>query len=226
MLTLYIGNKNYSSWSLRAWLLLRVLDIPFEERQLQLFGDAFQREVARVSPAGRVPVLVDDGFAVWDTLAIAEYVAERFPDRGAWPADPRARARARSVCAEMHSGFGAVRNHLPMNIEADLPGALWPAAVRADIARIVGLWEDLLARDGRDGFAAGHGPFLFGRFCAADAFFAPVVSRFVTYHVPVPQASAAYMDAILALPSMREWSAQARAEQTFIPEDEPYRDAR
>src|SRR5438876_12308414 len=177
---LYIGNKNYSSWSLRAWLLLRQAGIAFDEVPLRLSfnGDSdFKRALAAVSPAGRVPVLVDDGFAVWDTLAIAEYLAERHPEKQLWPADRLQRARARSLCAEMHSGFGALRNRCPMNIEASLPevGARaereWPD-VMADLRRIDAMWSEQLAASG--------GPFLFGAFGAVDAFYAPVCSRITT----------------------------------------------
>lgn len=218
MLTLVIGNKNYSSWSLRAWLLLRVLDVDFEERKLKLSTDEFYREILPISPAGRVPVLLDGDFAVWDTLAIAEYVAERFPDRGVWPSDARDRARARSVCAEMHAGFGALRDAMPMNIEAHLPGCGDPPAVRTDIARITGIWEELR------GHHAASGPFLFGPFGASDAFYAPVAMRFATYAVDVSEVCAGYMEAIHSLPAMAEWIAAALTEKTFLAEDEPYRD--
>lgn len=223
MLTLYTGNRNYSSWSLRAWLLLRAFEVPFDDRRLELFSGEFRATLAPITPTGRVPVLVDDGFAVWDSLAIAEYVAEYVAARGdgrtVWPRDPRQRARARSICAEMHAGFGALRSHLPMNIEADLPAGLWPGPVRADIARIVSMWREL-----RDTGPVG-GPFLFGGFSAADAFYAPVVTRFVSYRVAVPTVCADYMRAVQALPAMREWRALALAEHRFLPEDEPYRDA-
>jgi len=219
-LTLLIGNRNYSSWSLRAWLLMRQAAIPFEERLVALGSEAFGREVRRHSPAGRVPVLVDAGFAVWDTLAIAEYLAERFPDRGIWPGDAQDRARARSVCAEMHAGFGALRSQMPMNIEARLPGRGWNLQVQDDVDRIVEIWSTLRERH------AAHGPFLFGRFCAADAFFAPVVSRFETYAVPTPPPCDAYRQAVLALPAMRDWTEGALAERAFLAEDEPYRRVR
>ena len=217
MLTLYIGNKNYSSWSLRAWLLLRQLGVAFAERKLTLFGDAFHRELAGVSPAGLVPVLLDDGFAVWDTIAIAEYVAERSPDRRVWPAEARARARARSLCAEMHAGFAHLRTRMPMNLEARLPGIGRTPEVQRDIDRITGMWEELR------GAHAGEGAFLFGEFGAVDAFYAPVVTRFVTYDVKVPDVCAAYMNAMQTLPAMREWTEAALAERCFIPEEEPYR---
>ena len=223
MLELYIGNKNYSSWSLRAWLLLEQLGIPFTEHRLRLDWQAdstFKRTLLAIAPTGRVPLLVDDGFAVWDSLAIAEYVAERFADRGVWPRDARARARARSLCAEMHSGFGALRERLPMNIEASLP-EIGPRivcehpGVADDLARIESMWSEQLAASG--------GPFLFGAFSAADAFYAPVCSRLRTYGVPLSPIARAYADRIHDLPSMRRWCEAARAEHEFVAEDEPYR---
>ncbi|MBS4037103.1 MAG: glutathione S-transferase, partial [Hydrogenophaga sp.] len=181
-LQLYIGNKNYSSWSMRPWVLLRQAGIPFEEIMVRFdsfdAGSSFKQQLKAISPVGKVPVLVDEGFPIWDTLAIAEYVAERFPDRQLWPADPRARARARSVCAEMHSGFTALRGACPMNIEASLPDVgrlIWrdQPGVRADVARLCGLWGELLA-------AQPAGSLLFGAFTVADAFFAPVCMRIRT----------------------------------------------
>jgi glutathione S-transferase len=220
-LQLVIGNKNYSSWSMRPWVLMRQLGIAFDEVKLRFDfseGSAFRQAVARVSPAGFVPVLVDDGFAVWDTLAIAEYLAERFP--GVWPADAKARARARSVCAEMHSGFAALRGACPMNIEASLPevGAkVWAEndAVRRNVARIESLWADALHDSG--------GPFLFGAFSAADAFYAPVAMRFATYALPLSERSRGYMARLAAAPGVAAWIADARAEQDFLDFEEPYR---
>ena len=222
---LYIGNKNYSSWSLRPWLLMTQRGIAFEEIKLRLSfedGSPFKRALAAVSPAGTVPVLVDEGFAVWDTLAIAEYLAEKFPGKALWPADPRQRARARSLCAEMHAGFGALRNQFPMNIEASLPeiGAAKlaaDAAVARDVARVSAMWSAQLGASG--------GPFLFGAFGIADAYFAPVCSRFKTYAVPLPGVVAAYVGRVLALPAMQQWVRDAVAENDFLVEDEPYRQA-
>ena len=222
-LQLYIGNKNYSSWSMRPWLLMRQLDIGFEEVALRFDfseGSAFRQTVARVSPAGRVPVLVDDGFAVWDTLAIAEYLHEKFPSAGVWPAAPKERARARSLCAEMHAGFGALRQHCPMNIEASLPEVgrrlmAEQAALRSDLERIERMWSEQLA--------ASSGPMLFGRFSAADAFYAPVCSRIVTHALPVSEVAAAYVSRVMALTSVRAWVAAALEEHHFVAEDEPYR---
>ena len=221
---LYIGNKNYSSWSMRPWVLMTQAGIPFDEVMLRFDafspGSKFKTQVERLNPAGRVPVLVDDGLAVWDTLAIAEYLAERFPGHQLWPADVRARARARSVCAEMHSGFGALRSHFGMNIEAALPevGARVLAEqpeLRDNVARIVAMWSELLAEHG--------GPMLFGAFSIADAFFAPVVMRFRTYAVPVPPPIAAYMERVIALPGVAAWIADALAEKDFLPFEEAYR---
>ena len=224
---LIIGNKNYSSWSMRPWVLMRACGIVFTEEKLRFDfspDSAFRRAVAAVSPAGKVPVLLlNDGFAVWDTLAIAETLAELFPQAGVWPADARLRARARSICAEMHSGFSALRSHCPMNIEASLTeqGArIWAAqaAVQADVARIEALWADALQVSG--------GPFLFGDFGAADAFYAPVVMRLLGYGLPVGDAARAYAGRVAAHPAVAQWMADALAEQDFIADDEPYRTAR
>jgi len=224
MLQLVIANKNYSSWSMRPWVLMRQSGIPFEEVMLP-FDDfepasAFKQGVRALSPAGKVPILVDGSLAVWDSLAIAETLAERFPDKHLWPADPAARARARSICAEMHAGFTGLRTHCPMNIEASLPeiGALvWrdKPAVRTDVARIQAMWEELLAQHG--------GPMLFGDFSIADAYYAPVCMRLRTYALPVSPTVQAYIDRVTALPSVADWIAGALAEQWFVVEDEPYR---
>ena len=223
-LQLYIGNKNYSSWSMRPWVLLAGAGIPFEEQMVRFDSfDAqsrFKSVVAAVNPVGKVPVLVDDGLAIWDTLAIAEYLAERFPDKVLWPASSSARARARSVCAEMHSGFGSLRTHCPMNIEASLPDVgriVWrdQAGVRTDLARLSAMWTDLLEAHG--------GPMLFGQFGITDAYFAPVCSRIRTYALPVSPTVQAYVDRVHALPAVQEWTRQALDEHDFIPFDEPYR---
>ncbi|MFT4102528.1 MAG: glutathione S-transferase [Burkholderiaceae bacterium] len=195
MLDLYVGNKNYSSWSLRGWLLLRGLDIPFEEHALELFTEDFARRLTALGAPARVPVLVDDGQVVWDTMAIAEYVAERFPDRAVWPRDRALRALARSFCAEMHSSFQALRTAMPMNVEADLPGGLWSNAVRDDILRVLAIWYQALALSERANRPGG--PFLFGEFGAVDAFFAPVISRFATYRVELPEPCATYARTVL-----------------------------
>lgn len=216
---LVIGNKNYSSWSMRPWVLMRGLGLPFEERKLSFtlgLGAGFAAAVRAFSPAGRVPVLIDGELAVWDSLAIVEYLHERHPDRGVWPADAAARARARSLAAEMHSGFGALRQHCPMNIEARLPEAgarvlREQPAVQRDLARIGEI------------FAAAEGPFLFGAFGAVDAFYAPVASRVRTYALPLPPAAAAYAERLLAAPGPAAWIADALEEHEWVPEDEPYR---
>jgi len=211
-LTLVIGNRNYSSWSMRAWVLLRQLGIDFEERRLRFDSDEWDAGIGRWSPSGLVPVLWRGGVAVWDTLAIAETVAEWFPDRGVWPADPVARAFARAASAEMHSGFRNLRARMPMNIRASHPGKGMTPEARADIARIERLWAEARRR-----FGAG-GDFLFGRFSAADAMFAPVVTRFITYDVPLDAACVAYCEHIMALPAMKEWVAAAEAEPDEIDE--------
>lgn len=216
MYQLVIGNKNYSSWSMRAWVALRAAGVPFEEKKLALFSEDFADTLGPITPAVQVPVLLDGDLAVWDSLAICEYAAEHYPGRALWPASPRARARARSLAAQMHSGFSALREVLPMNIEATLPGIDLSRAA-ADISRVQAIWSDTRAEFG------GEGPFLFGRFSIADAFYAPVVSRFITYGVSAVGEVRAYMDAMLEAPAVREWMLEARREQTFVPLDEPYR---
>jgi glutathione S-transferase len=225
MLQLLIGNKNYSSWSMRPWVLMRHFGLAFEEVKLRFDfaeGSAFYRELARHTPAGRVPVLLEDGFAVWDSLAIAERVAELLPGQAVWPRDARARARARSLCAEMHAGFGALRQHCPMNIEAHLPevGARVLAgqpAVQRDLQRIVGMWSDALRGSG--------GPFLFGEFSAADAYFAPVVARIRSYALPLPALLQDYAARVWASPGVAAWQVDALAERDFLDFEEPYRQA-
>jgi glutathione S-transferase len=221
---LVIGNQNYSSWSMRPWVLMRQLGLPFDEVKVWFDFDAdspFKREVARHSPAGRVPVLVDDdGFAVWDTLAITEVLHERFPAAGVWPQGARDRARARCLASEMHSGFSALRSACPMNIEASLPEVgqrivAEQPAVHADLARIEQAWDEALAASG--------GPMLFGTFSAADAFFAPVCMRIRGYALPVGEAAQGYVQRVAALPSVAAWMAAALAEKRWLPEDEPYR---
>ena len=224
MLKLFIGNKNYSSWSMRPWVLMRETCIEFQEVMLRFdsfdSGSTFKAGLQDITPVGKVPVLTDKDFAVWDTLAIAEYLAEQFPEKNLWPRDTLARARARSVCAEMHSGFAGLRSACPMNIEAHLPeaGALAlrdQPAVRADLERLIALWRGLLAEH--------HGPMLFGQFGIADAYFAPVVMRFVTYALPVPADVKAYMDRLCALPGVKAWTDGALAEKDFIDFEEPFR---
>lgn len=224
---LMIGNKNYSSWSMRSWVLMRHFELPFEEVMVRFDGfsaeSQFKRRVGRVSPAGRVPVLIDGDLVVWDTLAIAEYLAEKFPQHALWPRDAKARARARCLCAEMHSGFAALRNHCPQNLEAALPAvgarvlAEQPAVVD-DLQRIVAMWDDALGASG--------GPFLFGAFGIADAYFAPVAGRIRTYALPVPAAIGAYVDRVFASPGVAAWLRDALDEHNFVAFDEPYRTSR
>ncbi|MBK6388145.1 MAG: glutathione S-transferase family protein [Rhodoferax sp.] len=224
MLKLYIGNKNYSSWSMRPWVLLKQAGIPFEEVMVRFdsfdTGSTFKNTLKDQTPTGKVPVLVEGDLAVWDTLAIAEYVAEQYPDKQLWPRDKAARARARSVCAEMHAGFTALRGACPMNIEASLQdiGALaWrdKPAVRADVSRLVAMWSELLA--------AHKGPMLFGAFSIADAYFAPVCMRLKTYALPVPAEISAYVERVRALPGVKAWIDDALAEKDFLDFEEPYR---
>ena len=224
MLQLYIGNKNYSSWSMRPWVLLRQAGIAFEERPVRFDsfapGSQFKAQLAGLSPTGKVPVLVDDGLVLWDSLAIAEYLAEKYPDKQLWPADRAARATARSVVAEMHSGFTALRSACGMNIEAHLPetGALiWRdnAGVRADVQRLAAMWSALLQQHG--------GPMLFGAFSIADAFYAPVCMRLTTFALPVPQPIADYVRRVQALPGVKDWIDGALAEADFREFEEPYR---
>ena len=223
MLQLVIGNKNYSSWSMRPWVLMRQFEMAFDEIELRFDftpGSSFYRALAQYTPAGQVPVLLIDGFAVWDTLAIAEALADLHPALPVWPRDLRARARARSLCAEMHAGFGALRSHCPMNIEAALPqvGARLlaeQAGVCRDLQRIDAMWCEQLQ--------AGGGPFLFGEFSAADAYFAPVVARARCYALPLSAAAQAYADRIWASPGVSAWVAEALAERDFLDFEEPYR---
>jgi glutathione S-transferase len=226
MLQLVIGNKNYSSWSMRPWVLMRQFGIAFDELKLRFDftpGSAFYRQLARHTPAAKVPVLLIDGFAVWDTLAIAETLAERHAALALWPGDPLQRARARSLCAEMHAGFDALRSHCPMNIEASLPEVgqrilAEQAAVQQDLSRIDAMWSQQLAASG--------GPFLFGSFCIADAYYAPVVSRLRTYGLPLSAAARAYAERVWAAPGVAAWVADALAERDFLEFDEPYRQSR
>ena len=226
MLKLYIGNKNYSSWSMRPWVLLRQAGIAFDEVMVRFdsFADdgnsTFKNTLKALSPTGKVPLLVDGDLVVWDTLTIAEYLAEQYPDKALWPIEKAARARARSICAEMHAGFTALRSSCPMNIEASLPevGALaWrdKPAVRADVARLVAMWQAALDEHG--------GPMLFGKFTIADAYFAPICMRLKCYALPLPAGIAAYVERVCALTGVRQWMDEARAEKDFLDFEEPYR---
>jgi glutathione S-transferase len=218
-LQLVIGNKNYSSWSMRPWVLLRQAQIPFEEVQLKFDESKSGLTVAGIekySAAGKVPVLMIEGEAVWDSLAICETVAEMFPEKHLWPETAEARRVARSACAEMHSGFQALRSRMPMNIRSRYPGKGMTPESRKDIDRVVALWTECRERFG------GAGAMLFGRFSIADAFFAPVVMRFHAYAVQVPRVAQEYCEAAQALAAVREWCNAARRETEFVAEDEPY----
>jgi glutathione S-transferase len=213
---LIIGNKNYSSWSLRAWLAARATGQLFEEIRIPLFIPGSRERILAHSPSGKVPCLIDHGLAVWDTLAICEYLAEKSPSL--WPADPAARAVARAVSAEMHSGFGALREHMSMNIRKDYAGHGHSPAVDADIGRIAAIWNDCRTRFG----AMDGGPFLFGAFSAADAMYAPVCFRFKTYGVKPGGAAGEYLATMLAQPLMLEWEAAARDESESIATEDLY----
>ncbi|WP_124093499.1 glutathione S-transferase family protein [Burkholderia gladioli] len=202
---LIIGDKSYSSWSMRPWVLMRHFGIPFDETLIELRTPETSARIRAVSPSGKVPCLIDDdGLAIWDSLAIAETLAERHPALAMWPAEPAARARARSVSAEMHAGFVALRAEMPLDIRATLPGREASPAALADVARIDALWRDCLATSG--------GPFLFGAFGIADAMYAPVVMRFVTYAPPLSEVAAAYVARMLAVPAVAAWADAARHE--------------
>lgn len=203
-LTLVIGSKNFSSWSLRPWLVLKEARVPFREVVVLLDQPETRANLARWSPTAQVPVLHHGNRVIWDSLAIVEYVNELFPDRGVWPADLETRALARCVAAEMHASFRALRQACPMDLHHKRPGPGDGPGVEADIARIHAVWADCLARSG--------GPFLFGAFCAADAFYAPVVTRFRTYHKDVPPALTPYVEAVWALPALQDWVEAARDE--------------
>jgi glutathione S-transferase len=214
-LTLIIGNKNYSSWSLRPWIAMKVKGIDFVERVIPLYEPGSREQALQYSPAGTVPVLIDGKSHVWESLAILEHLAERFPKAGFWPAEAAARSHARVVAAEMHAGFAALRRHCPMNMW--LPPKPRPQGeeVMADVRRIDALWSDCRTRFGRGG------PFLFGPFCAADAMYAPVVARFFSYRLGVGELSRAYMGAVMALPAWTEWRAAALKEPWVMQHNEP-----
>lgn len=214
---LIIGNRNYSSWSLRPYMALRQSGIPFEIERISFNDTTWKSRVATQLVPGKVPILIDGDRTIWDTLAILEYLAETHPDRGLWPSDTGARAVARSACAEMHSSFGALRRNMPMNISASFPGLGWNVEVQADIDRITALWSECRTRFG------ANGPFLFGPFCNADAMFAPVVLRFVTHAVKLSREVEAYCDAVRRTEAMKSWVTDALKENEFVAMDEPYR---
>ena len=205
-LTLVIGNKNYSSWSMRPWIALRAAGIPFDEIVIPLYEPGSKERVLEHSPAGKVPVLFDGNVRVWESLAIIEHIAERFPQAQLWPADPAARAHARAVAAEMHAGFAPLRRHCPMNLWRPVKQRDLPPEVAADVRRIETIFTDCRERFGKGG------PFMFGAFGAVDAMYAPVVSRLNTYAIAVGAVAEAYKQAVMALPAWAEWCAAALKE--------------
>jgi len=209
-----IGNKNYSSWSFRPWIALKAAGIPFEETVIPIYYPGSREKFLALSPAGKVPILQDSDVTIWESLAILEYVAEKFPDAGLWPRDAAARAHARAIASEMHAGFVPLRRQCPMNMWRPVKKLELGAETAANVARIDAMWSGCRARFGHDG------PFLFGRFGAADAMYAPVVSRFHTYGIDVGPASAAYMQAMMGLPAWQEWYAAALKEEWLLEEDE------
>jgi glutathione S-transferase len=214
-LTLIIGNKNYSSWSMRPWIAMKVAGIAFDERVIPLYGPGSREQVLQYSPAGKVPVLVDGDQRIWESLAILEYLAERFPHAKLWPDDVNARSHARVVSAEMHGGFQALRKNCPMNLWLPAKSRPLPEDALADVRRVAALWADCRARFGQ------AGPFLFGAFGAADAMYAPIVARLHTYGVSVDATARAYMDAVMALPAWNEWLEAALSEPWIMRGNEP-----
>jgi glutathione S-transferase len=213
-LKLVIGNKNYSSWSMRPWIGMKATGIAFEEILIPLYEPGSKEKILSYSPSGKVPILIDGNNAVWESLSILEYLAERFPEAGLWPRDARARGVARSVAHEMHGGFMALRNHCPMNMWRPVIRRELTPDVVANVRRIETLWDECRTQFGKEG------PFLFGRFGAADAMYAPVVSRFGTYAVEVNAGARAYMEAVVALPAWREWRDAGVRETWVLPQDE------
>jgi len=211
---LVVANKNYSSWSMRPWLVMRHFGIGFDEELARLDGAGWKAHLNAISPTGRVPVLIDGDLVIPDSLAIIEYVADKFPDLPVWPDDQAARAQARALAAEMHAGFDALRAAAPMNLRAALPGRVDRDAIEGDLERLETIWSVFPARSG--------GPFLFGDFCAADAMYAPVATRLQTYAIAVSPAARAYMDAIFALTAFIEWKSAALAEPWIVEMDEIY----
>jgi glutathione S-transferase len=214
-LTLIIGNKNYSSWSLRAWLAMRVAGIAFDEKVIPLYEPGSREQVLIYSPAGKVPVLIDGEVHIWESLAIIEYLAEKFPEARLWPSEPGARSHARVVASEMHAGFGALRRACPMNLWLPVKPRPQGNEVMAEVARIEALWSDCRARFGRSG------PFLFGAFCAADAMYAPVVARLHNYGLGVGKTARTYMDVVMGLPAWTQWREAALKEPWIMRHNEP-----
>jgi glutathione S-transferase len=213
-LRLIVGNKNYSSWSLRPWIALKAAGIDFDEVLLPIYRDDSKPRLLAYSPAGKVPILIDGDVTVWESLAILEHVSEKFPAAGLWPADAGARSHARAISAEMHAGFAALRRACPMNCRRPAKPRDLSPEVEQDIRRIDNMWSDCRARYGE------AGPFLFGHLTAADAMYAPIVLRFETYAIEVSPSSRRYMTAVSALPAMREWTAAGRAEEWVLPQFE------
>jgi glutathione S-transferase len=214
-LTLVIGNKNYSSWSLRPWIAMKVAGIAFDEIVIPLYEPGSPEAIRKYSPAGKVPILIDGGDRIWESLAILEHLAERFPKAGLWPADARARSHARAVATEMHAGFQPLRRDCTMNMWLPVKARPKSDEVMGNVRRIEEIWRDCRARFGQSG------PFLFGSFGAADAMYAPVVSRFHTYGLPVGADTRAYMDAVMALPAWQEWVDAAMKETWIMQHNEP-----
>ncbi len=210
-LTIYLGNKNYSSWSLRPWLVLKQIGVAFDEVVIPLYEPTSKATIMKYSSSGTVPALQHGQLVVWDSLAICEYLAESFPTFQLWPRDPDARAVARSISAEMHSGFEALRGHLPMNVRSSFPNRGVTPEAQADINRVMAIWRDCRKR-----FAEGKGDFLFGHFSIADAVYAPVVTRFRTYKVEIGREEEVYCNTIMALPAMQQWVTAARNEPMII----------
>jgi glutathione S-transferase len=210
-LTIYLGNKNYSSWSLRPWLVLKRTTVAFDEVVIPLYQPTSKETVLKYSPSGRVPALQHGELTIWDSLAICEYLAESLPNFDLWPKEPAARAVARAVSAEMHSGFAALRQHLPMNIRSSFPGRGVTPEVQGDINRVMAIWRDCRSR-----FGEGSGDFLFGNFGIADAMYAPLVTRFRTYKVELERDAEVYCETIMTMPAMQEWVAAARNEPMIV----------
>jgi glutathione S-transferase len=215
---LIIGNKLYSSWSLRPWLLMKALELPFEESVVPLYRPDSKSKLLQYSPAGKVPILIDGAVTVWESIAIIEYLAEKHSQAGIWPRDAQARAQARAICAEMHAGFGALRQACPMNLGKRFAMRDRGEAIAQDVARVTAIF-----RDARSQFGT-RGPFLYGDFTAADAMYAPIVTRLDTYSIPVEDVSRRYIDAVLQHPAFRAWREAALAEPWVIADaeaDEP-----
>ena len=214
---LVIGNKRYSSWSMRPWVAMAAFHIPFEEIKVRLRQPDTSSRIADYSLSGRVPVLIDGEITVWDSLAICEYLAEQFPEKAMWPENVMQRAMARSMCAEMHSGFADLRNAMWMNIDARFPGKGRTPGAQADIGRVSEMWEECLAMSGPHGY-------LFGDFTIADAYFAPVVMRFITYDVALAPVLQAYVERVAAHPAVARWVKEAKAETDRVDEWDHYPD--